>query len=253
MRLVSVLAAIAGVVLLALGVVHLTRGGDGKHVAARETVLGHGADRVWLFRPPETPKDAVVFVHGLGGPVEDTPANHLPWIHHLVDQGNAVVYPRYEVAPGPAPVPHIVRGVRTALARLGGDPTVAVIGYSRGGRLAVEFAAVSTRNDLPAPKAVMSVFPSARAVDQTIGLRQLDPATRLDILVGQADDIGRLGALELLSRLRRAGFPAEHVQAWVVRSKPGFTADHFSALQDTSQARTAFWDPADRLIDSIRS
>jgi pimeloyl-ACP methyl ester carboxylesterase len=251
-RLVSALAAIAGLVLLTLGVVHLTRGGGGHPVAARETVLGRGAGRVWLFRPPGTPKDAVVFVHGLGGPTEDTPHYHLAWIHHLVDEGNAVIYPRYEVDPGPAPVPHIVRGVRTALARLGGDPRTAVIGYSRGGRLAVEYAAVSARNGLPAPKAVMSVFPSARAVDQTISLQSLDRGTRLDLLVGEADSIGRLGALELLSRLRRAGFPAEHVQAWVVRSKRGFTADHFSALRDTPQARAAFWDPADRMIDSIR-
>jgi acetyl esterase/lipase len=150
-------------------------------------------------------------------------------------------------------VPHIVDGVRTALARLGGDPRTAVIGYSRGGRLAVEYAAVSARRGLPAPKAVMSVFPSALAVDQTISLRPLDHATRLAILVADQDEIGRQGALQLLTRLNKAGFPAEHVQAWVVRTKPGFTADHFSALRSSPQAQRAFWDPADRLIDSIRS
>ena len=62
--------------------------------------VGSGADRAWVLRPEGTPKSVVVFVHGLGGPQEIEPTNHLPWLRHLVEQGNAVIYPAYETEPG---------------------------------------------------------------------------------------------------------------------------------------------------------
>ena len=113
--------------------------------------VGTGADRAWVLRPDGTPKSVVVFVHGLGGPGEILPTNHLPWLRHLVAQGNAVIYPAYEVQPGGTKaVAHILAGVRNGMHELG-DPKVplAGIGYSRGGRLVVEWAALQR----PAPKA----------------------------------------------------------------------------------------------------
>ena len=71
-----------------------------------EPPVGTGADRAWVLRPEGTPKSVVVFVHGLGGPQEILPTNHLPWLRHLVEQGNAVIYPAYETEPvarGPSP------------------------------------------------------------------------------------------------------------------------------------------------------
>jgi pimeloyl-ACP methyl ester carboxylesterase len=247
-RLIALIGLVAGAAFVAAAVMLLTRGGSDR--PPRAEALGRGADEVWLFRPSGKTRDVVVFVHGLGGSVEDTPRNHRPWIDHLVEHGSAVVYPRYEVSPGPAPVPHIVAGVREALARLDTDAPLVVIGYSRGGRLAVEYAAASSRSHLPAPKAVMSVFPSALAVDQRIGLGSLDQDSRLLILVGDRDTVGRAGALELLVRLRRAGFPGAHVQGELVHSTANFTADHLSALGTSAQAQAAFWVPADRLVES---
>ena len=109
--------------------------------------VGTGADRAWVLRPDGTPKSVVVFVHGLGGPGEILPTNHLPWLRHLVAQGNAVIYPAYEVQPGGTKaVAHILAGVRNGMHALG-DPKVplAGIGYSRGGRLVVEWAALHGR------------------------------------------------------------------------------------------------------------
>jgi pimeloyl-ACP methyl ester carboxylesterase len=247
-RRVSLLALLAGAALVATAVILITR--EGSDRPRSETVLGRGADRVWLFRPDGKTKDVVVFVHGLGGPVEDTPRNHRPWIDHLVERGSAVVYPRYEVGASPAPMKHIVAGVRKALAKLDTEAPVGVIGYSRGGRLALEYAAASARNGLPEPRAVMSVFPSALAVDEYVALTPLDPSTRVLILVGDHDGIGRQGALELLHRLRSAGFPAAHVDAEIVHSTRIFKADHLSALRVSAPARAAFWTPADRLVES---
>ena len=92
-------------------------GGDG-----RPKVVGSGAGRAWVLRPDGRPKSVVVFVHGLGGPQEIDPTNHLPWLRHLVEQGNAVIYPAYETEPGGTKaVAHILPGVKNGLRELGND------------------------------------------------------------------------------------------------------------------------------------
>jgi len=63
--------------------------------ATSEGPIGKGASGVWIYQPAGKPKDVVVYFHGQGGPEEATPANHLPWIKHLVKRGSVVIYPRY--------------------------------------------------------------------------------------------------------------------------------------------------------------
>src|SRR2546423_12074215 len=85
-----------------------------------EGPYGKGADEVWVFRPAHDPRSVVVFVHGHGGPGEDTPQYHLPWLRHLVSRGNAVLYPRYELHPGAhGTVRHIAAAVRAGVGVLG--------------------------------------------------------------------------------------------------------------------------------------
>jgi poly(3-hydroxybutyrate) depolymerase len=214
--------------------------------------FGTGADVYWLWRPQDKPRAVVIFLHGLSR-TELSPANHLPWIEHLVRQGNDVIYPMYETQPGErGAVRHIFFAVDAAMKRLGRPKApVAIVGYSRGGRLAVEFAAVAPAI-LVFPKAVMSIFPSRLnpLAEETIDLRTLPPALKIMLVVGQEDS--RAGARELLDRLAAAGFPAGNVQALVIRSKGSFHADHFSALQTGPEARRQFWDSLDRLIASVR-
>ena len=62
--------------------------------ATSEGPIGKGASGVWIYQPAGKPKDVVVYFHGQGGPEEATPANHLPWINHLVKRGSVVIYPR---------------------------------------------------------------------------------------------------------------------------------------------------------------
>ena len=194
-----------------------------------------------------------MFVHGLGGPQEILPTNHLPWLRHLVDQGSAVIYPAYETEPGGTKaVAHILAGVRNGLHELG-DPKVplAGIGYSRGGRLVVEWAALQR----PAPHAVLSVFPSQinAMMEPPIDLRQLDHAMKLKVLVGDSDQaVGNTGAAELLDRLLTFGFPQQNIQGSVVHSTPDLVADHFAPLDTGPDARRLFWEPGDQIVDTAR-
>jgi pimeloyl-ACP methyl ester carboxylesterase len=219
-----------------------------------EGPIGSGADRYWLYRPRDEPRAVVVYLHGLDES-ELIPANHRAWLFHLALEGDAVVYPTYETAPGAyGATRHIQLAVAEAMRRLGSPkvPIVAV-GYSRGGRLAVEWAAFARRFGRT-PAAVMSIFPGRlnAQLEEKVDLRKLDPKTRVAILVGEADD--REGARELVRRLARAAFPPERIDAVLVRSSTGFVADHFSVFQTSPAARKAFWARADRLVDAaVRS
>lgn len=213
-----------------------------------EGPIASGANRYWLYRPTGEIRAVVVYLHGLDES-ELTPANHRAWLWHLALQGDAVVYPTYEAVPGAYGANrHIELAVADALKRLKAPKApIVAIGYSRGGRLAVEWAAVA-RLFGRSPRAVMSIFPGSvnPKLEEAIDLRSLDPKTRVAILVGEADQ--RTGAQELVHRLAEANFPPERIQAVLVRSSKGFVADHFSVFQTSATARKAFWARADRLV-----
>jgi pimeloyl-ACP methyl ester carboxylesterase len=213
---------------------------------------GKGADAYWIWKAGGTPKAVVVFEHGLDES-ELNPANHLPWIEHLVGRGNDVIYPRYERSPAGDPaLLHSLIGIHAGLVRLGRPhvPTV-VVGYSRGGRLAAEVAAVMWRIGVE-PAAVMSVFPSNLnpRVEEVVNFTHLPRSTRLLLVAGDEDSPA--GVRELLRRLHRSHFPPERIRVAVIHSRGTFHADHLSALQWGPEARRQFWLPLDRLIASVR-
>ena len=219
-----------------------------------EQFFGKGADMVWVFRPHRKPDSVVIFLHGLGGPIEDRPDNHRPWLVHLAQKGSAVIYPRYEVGPMPDVMNHVLNGVETGMEGLGLPKVpVVVIGYSRGGRLAVEYAAVAARYGR-SPEAVLSVFPGGLSPrEPTIPLNTLRPSMRLTLMVGDKDTVvGGQGARDLIRRLSAANFPVKQIRFVAVHSKPNFTADHLAPLQTTKAARAAFWTPADKMVDLVR-
>ena len=243
-------------VLLPVALLLAGCGGSGNGrgpTAALAPPVGTGADRAWVLKPDGTPKSVVVFVHGLGGPGEIPPTNHLPWLRHLVAQGNAVIYPADEVQPGGTKaVAHILAGVRNGMHELG-DPRLplAGIGYSRGGRLVVEWAALQR----PPPAAILSVFPSQinPLMEPAIDLGKLDHHMQLELLVGDSDQaVGNGGAAEMLDRLLNFGFPQQNIHAAVVHSTPDLVADHFAPLQVNADARRLFWVPGDQIVDIAR-
>ena len=209
------------------------------------------ADGFYLFTPRRRSWNRiVVFVHGHGRPTEITPTNHRSWLQHLAELGSAVVYPRYEEYPGGhGAARHIDAAVRSALAVLGprsANAPVVGIGYSRGGRLVVDWAALAAPR--MKPRAILSVFP-ASAEDPSPDLSRLAPEMRLLILVGDQDEVvGHYGALELIDALGQAGFDMRREQSAVLESTPEFNVTHLSVLDHSAPARALFWTPADRLI-----
>jgi acetyl esterase/lipase len=246
---------------LALVIASLAAGCGGSSASSEaapvEGPMVKGPKGVWLFRPEGKPKTLVVYLHGQGGPTEARPTNHLDWIHHLVARGSAVIYPRYELAFEPNPLEYILAGVRRAVDRLDVDGLpVLVIGYSRGGALALEYGAIALRGGVPVPEAIMSVFPAGQGEFGTlVDLSPLDPATAVIMLVGDRDSVvGKTGAKYLLARLKNGGFPAGHIRLDTVHSVGAttFVADHFAPLRSTPAARAAFWRPADRIVTLMR-
>jgi len=234
-------------------------GGGGPSYPARATTEGPlGPSSVpgktsWLFQPAGKPKGLVIFFHGQGGPVESTPVNHRPWIDHLVKEGNVVIYPRYEESYDHAVLEPAVAGVRTAEKRLG-DPDLPtlVIGYSRGGGLAVEYAAVASARHVPVPGAVevvnsVAVGDESKAVD----IRPLAHDTLMSMIVSDKDGLGADGTRALLRRLRLSGFPGSQIRLHFARSTLVFLADHAGPLSSSPDARKAYWAPTDALLAKL--
>jgi pimeloyl-ACP methyl ester carboxylesterase len=214
--------------------------------------FGKGPDAYWLWRAHGQPKAVVVFEHGFDAS-ELGPWNHLRWIQHLVGQGDDVIYPSYETVPGTGPaLLHSLVAIHAGLVRLG-RPRVplVVVGYSRGGRLAAELAAVMWRIG-KRPAAVMSVYPSELnpKVEEVVNFTHLPHSARLLLVAADADSPA--GVRELLRRLERSHFPPGNIRVAVVRSRGRFRADHFSALQWGPEVVRQLWIPLDRLVSSVR-
>ena len=246
---------VAIVVLLGLAAC----GGGGTSYPKKATVEGpivEGKDPargVWLFQPAGKPKRMVIFFHGQGGPDEATPANHRAWIDHMVKGGAVVIYPRYEQDYAAAVLGSAIAGIKTANEKLGKpDLPVLAIGFSRGGALAVEYAAASAGKGAPVPDIVESVN-TVSFGEQThpTDLRPLEKDTTLALIVSDQDDLGVQGTRGLLARLRKAGFPGGNIELNFARSHGSFKADHLAPLGRSASVQVACWDPTDALLEKL--
>jgi hypothetical protein len=193
----------------------------------------------------------VLFVHGLGDQLETTPVRHKAWLEHLAAEGNAVLYPRFEMHPAaPEPLRHLIAGARLGWKQLGTDAPVLAIGYSRGGRLVMDYAALA-HGVGPVPRTILSVFP-AGSMDPLQNLATIRRGTKVVLLAGDHDEVvGTHGVNQLVTQLAASGFPYGNLSYHVVRSQGGFSATHLSVLDDTAGAQDAYWKPADRLLDEL--
>ena len=72
-------------------------------------------------------------------------------------------------------------------------------------------------------------------------------------MVGDADEVvGSVGAVALLTGLRRSGFNPDQVEVVPVRSHGAFRATHSAVFETTPQAKHEFWARTDRLIEQVR-
>jgi predicted esterase len=220
----------------------------------RHGPLGSGAREVWFYAAKGKPRSLVIFLHGYGGPVEETPKNHVAWLKHLTAEGSDVVYPRYEVGASTNSYPDIDAALATARRRLG-DPhvPVVVIGYSRGGRLAIDYSAWLAAQGHE-PRLALLVYPAVHAPgERLIPLPSLDSKLRVAIMLGDEDKVvDGAGARVILARLELAGFPGSRIKLILVKSTRTFKATHLSVLGASPGAKAEIWKPADRLIDSVR-
>jgi len=223
-----------------------------------EGPIGSGAGSVWLLRPKGSVQSVVVFAHGWKrappSPAHPWVGQFAPWLAHLVAEGNAVIFPRYQLggdAAGPATIAAFRRGLRLGFRRLGGpDVPVIAVGYSYGASLVFYYAAEARRWGLRAPEAVDSIFP----VGPIPGAPPpaIPASLRVLIEVGDRDTVaGRSGAEAWWTLLRRQ--PPERKRFVVVHSLPGFEADHAAPKSSGLAARRAFWSPLDRLLAQARA
>jgi predicted esterase len=224
------------------------------------TPYGTGAGQVWVLRPRHGEvKSVVAYLHGYGAylPFEW----HLQWMDHLLANGSAVLFPRFqaggvgdEADDAWVVLPlNLEDGLRTGFRALHyhGEPIVAA-GFSVGAALAFVYAARADEWHVPAPKAVYSIFPVLPyLIDVGLNLSTLDHTKAL-ILAGENDDVvGRGGAETLLKLL--AGLPPGLKELRVIRKSDAMLADHESpTLVNRPITRETFWKPLDDLVEEAR-
>jgi acetyl esterase/lipase len=212
--------------------------------------IGRGGDQVWLMRPNGPVRVIVVFVHGWSTSV---PEDWAPWLHHLRARGVLVIYPRYESGTADTTQTALVNlrhDIVAAFGHLGGvHVPVVALGKSFGGAAVFDYAGEARAWGVPAPVAVVGIFPAYPTGPLPPALA---PGVFAEVIVGDADTIaGTGGANTLWSWLRP--HPAANKRYITIRSRPGFSATHESAQLATPIARAVFWHPFDVLLARVRA
>jgi acetyl esterase/lipase len=196
-------------------------------------------------------RPVVVFLHGWAA---TDPLIYGPWLRHLVDQGDAVVYPAYQVGPFDPPnhaLAGALAGIQNGLRVLGkrAGPLV-VAGHSAGGALSADYAAVAARVGLPKPRAIMLAYGGRKLPRIPFSIPAVDPAripasVRILALAGAQDhEVG-----DVTARATVAG--AVHVprarRRLVIVRDPAVDG-HIGPQKTAPAAQRAFWFPLDRLV-----
>jgi hypothetical protein len=213
--------------------------------------FGAGRGQVWLLRPAAAPRSVVLFAHGWTA-VEPTDWHRVRFAH-LCAGASLVVFPRYQVDEFDTferGVDGFRHGVKTAFARLGDVrvPVVAV-GYSFGGALVNYYAGHASRWGVPAPRSVLSIFPTTRVAGKPAG--RPPRSVRFTLLAGDRDEVvGTAGAKDFLTWLESHGVTRKTYR--LVRSNAALTASHEAPKKMTAASTRVFWAPIDRLVRAAR-
>jgi acetyl esterase/lipase len=213
--------------------------------------VGTGAREVWVLWPAGRARSVVVFGHGWSTPL---PSGFKPWVAHLRAGGSIVIYPRYRVSAGDSTGSALAAfqaGIENAFRSIGRRrlPVVAV-GKSFGGSAVFYYAASARSWGVPAPAAVLSIFPALPIGALPPG--RLSPATYVELLVGDADTTAGSAGADAFWRWL-SGHRSDRKRYVVIHSRPGFVANHDSAQRSDPVARAIFWKPLDVLIARARA
>jgi pimeloyl-ACP methyl ester carboxylesterase len=217
-------------------------GSDYRYAGVSKTLYGEGATSYWLYEPRDpTPVSApvVIFLHGWSGV---NPEVYEAWIHHLVRKHRIVVYPVYQQV-GQTPASQTMRNAIIALQAAFTELTrpghvqpetdkVAVVGHSFGGMMAANYAVVAHDNNLPAPKAVMSVEPGG-PMFLVEDYSQIAAGTLMLCILGDRDFIVPDQFATMIFN-RSTGIAQADKDLILMRSdghgEPDLIADHFAPL-----------------------
>lgn len=259
--------AIACACACALVVVSLAACGGGKKDTRRKTIrierltTGSGATGAYVFRRADLGTrrlPVVLFVHGWGG---IDPRTYGGWIGHLAQEGNEVIYPRYQdsaLDPPASVLGNLVLGVRRAL-NLRAAPvdtsTLVAVGHSAGGALIADYTGAAQALGLPSPLAIAPVYPgraigptAPEAIPEIPGSR-IPAGTRILAYAGAGDRVvGTRWARRIVDTATRV--PRDRRTLRIVRAT---AIDFHDAVTSTLPvARATFWAPVDALIRAAR-
>lgn len=182
-------------------------------------------------------------------------SDYRAWATHLARQGATVILPKYQnsTTPPDAVLANALRGVENALERVGEPSSVIVAGHSAGAALAADYAASAASNDLPAPDAVLAIYPGRAILGYPAGIPPVDPAriaadTRLVVMSSPFDQVvGEQPALDLLAGA--TSVPDRRRELISVESAGA--GDHYAPAGDSKAARRTFWRELDRLLARV--
>ena len=199
-----------------------------------------------VFPAKGTSRATVVLFHGW---TDIEPTDYLTWIHHLNGEGVTVLFPRYQQSVLSLPAQMLADAEVATKDGFAKSPTtkpVISVGYSLGGGYAVVYAANAKAWQVPAPAAVLGIFPAdPPTVPEPFGT--VPKATPVTLLVGDHDTVvGSQGAKALAAAI--APHPAT---INVLASTAQITFDHLSAKRTDAPAQNAFWAPLDRIVQEL--
>lgn len=216
-------------------------------------------DLVYVARPSGSIRSVVVFGHGWS---DYTPVKYRKWFDHLVADGNAIIYPRYQATDsfaewnsGDRIRSGWFRGIRTGFAHLGGsDVPVVAAGYSAGATLAYLYATRAAAMGLPVPRTVNVIFPGGTVefIPNAGHVQPFPLKTRVLIQVGDRDTVVGTDGGDVIWRSLRAA-RAANKRYEVVHSSGDFVAEHGAPQMTSKEARRAFWAPLDASIAAARA
>lgn len=227
-------------------------------VGVRQRTVGEGVDAAVVLwskdRRSPTSRTVIVFLHGYQ-PNPPSAEGYGDWIAHLTSEGDTVIYPVYQTV-NTKPEHYLenaLAGIRAGLSAVSVDPKgIVLIGHTTGGALAFDCAAVAQREGLPAPRAVVAVYPGRHPVSgfavTSSDLSDIPASTRLIAIAGPGDPIpnGDQEAHALLDGATHVPMAQRvYMSAPYIRSPGPFPT--------SLKPRRSFWGPVDSLISQARS
>ncbi|MCB9053260.1 MAG: alpha/beta hydrolase fold domain-containing protein [Lewinellaceae bacterium] len=171
---------------------------DYTHAAVKMSGLAEDENGYWLFEPDSPRPDSapvVVFHHGYGA---INPMIYGRWLRHIVQQGNIVIYPRYQknlFSPNSKEFPHTAStAIRNALKELeSGDHVrpveegLILAGHSYGGAISAYLGVNYEELGIPKPAGILLASPGTGPLN----------GARLERYEGMPEDVALLAMVSV--------------------------------------------------------